>query len=203
LKGSPGLHIEETWDTMSMRGTGSHTVRLENVFVPADRGLDFVQPGQKTRRSMDGSGWMLHIPATYLGVANVARRYALEFARRHAPNSLGGKSIATVPQVRDKLGRIEALRQNARTLLYATAARYDEMPREKRPTMRPDLGLAKYTATNAAIEIVDLAMRIVGGNSLWNDTPLERCYRDVRAGLHNPPMDDVVLSMLADRALAE
>lgn len=29
-----GVRIEEDWETMGMRGTGSHTVVLENVFVP-------------------------------------------------------------------------------------------------------------------------------------------------------------------------
>lgn len=31
--------------------------------------------------------------------------------------------------------------------------------------------------------------------------PLERYYRDVRAGLHNPPMDDAVMALLAGEAL--
>lgn len=33
--------------------------------------------------------------------------------------------------------------------------------------------------------------------------PLQRLYRDVRFGLHNPPMDDVTLKQLADRAERE
>ncbi len=202
LQGTHGLTLSESWDSMSMRGTGSHTFELRDVFVPDERALDFVAPGQKMRRSSDGSGWMLHIPATYLGIANVARRYALSFAGTHSPTSLQGKTIATIPQVREKLGRIEVLRDTSRTMLYTTAARYDEAAeRETRQGMRAELGLAKYVATNAAVEMVDLAMRVVGGNSLLRSTPLERAYRDVRAGLHNPPMDDVTLNILAERAL--
>ncbi len=203
LQGAPGLVLSESWDSMSMRGTGSHTFELRDVFVPDERALDFVAPGQKMRRSSDGGGWLLHIPATYLGVANVARRYALQFAASHSPSSMQGKPISTIAQVREKLGRIEVLRDTARTLLYTTAARYDAAPtREQRQGMRAELGLAKYAATNAAVDMVDLAMRVVGGNSLLRSTPLERAYRDVRAGLHNPPMDDVTLNILAERALA-
>lgn len=201
LAGAEGLTIEDTWNTMAMRGTGSHTLHLQDVFVPTVQALDIVQPGEKMRRSSDGSGWLLHIPATYMGVANAARRYALEFANRHAPNSLG-KPIATVPHIRDKIGRIEVLRESARTLLYDVAARYDATPLALRPALRADLGVAKYVATNHAVEIVDLCMRIVGGQSLFATEPLERYYRDVRAGLHNPPMDDATLAMLATRALA-
>ncbi|RXT06522.1 acyl-CoA dehydrogenase [Ammoniphilus sp. CFH 90114] len=62
---------------------------------------------------------------------------------------------------------------------------------------------SKKVATNSAIRILDLAMRVVGGSSLSRTLPLERWYRDVRAGLHNPPMDDSVTKLLAKRALDE
>ncbi|MBV9615549.1 MAG: acyl-CoA/acyl-ACP dehydrogenase, partial [Ktedonobacteraceae bacterium] len=47
----------------------------------------------------------------------------------------------------------------------------------------------------------DLAMRVVGGASLSLNGSLQRHYRDIRAGLHHPPMDDVTLTQLARDAL--
>lgn len=201
LQGTPGVTIEETWDSMSMRASGSHTFHFRDVFVPDHRAMDIGDPGHTVLRNRDGGGWLLHIPATYMGVANRAREYALHIARTYAPSSLG-KPIGTVAHVREKLGQIEVLRMSARTVLYDTAKRYEALPIAERMSMRPELGVAKYVVTNAALEMIDLAMRIVGGNSLLRDSPLERCYRDVRAGLHNPPMDDMTLLMLADLALA-
>lgn len=58
----------------------------------------------------------------------------------------------------------------------------------------------KYAVTNAAISIVDKAMRIVGAKKFIRKNPLHRYYLNVRAGLHNPPMDDATLSILADVA---
>ena len=46
-------------------------------------------------------------------------------------------------------------------------------------------------------------MRIVGAHSLAMSHPLQRMYRDVRFGLHNPPMDDATLRNLAVRAINE
>ena len=44
-------------------------------------------------------------------------------------------------------------------------------------------------------------MRVVGGVSLQKSRPIERYYRDVRAGLHNPPLEDRALEQLARNAL--
>ena len=46
-------------------------------------------------------------------------------------------------------------------------------------------------------------MRIVGAKSLQMSNPLQRYYRDVRAGLHNPPMDEITIQKLTQTALAQ
>ncbi|GAA3402253.1 acyl-CoA dehydrogenase family protein [Paenibacillus hodogayensis] len=196
----PGVSIEETWDTIGMRATGSHDVLLDDVFVPADHCLS--ERAAWAGKRQDDSGWMLHIPACYIGIAWAARDFALQFASRYKPNSLT-EPIAELPHIRQQIGLIEAELLTARTLLYAVADRWDASPAAERPALKHELGLAKYVVVNAALKIVDGAMRIVGGASLSRKLPLERMYRDVRAGLHNPPMDDAVLTSLARRALEE
>jgi alkylation response protein AidB-like acyl-CoA dehydrogenase len=191
-----GVSIEETWNSLGMRATGSHDLLLEKVFVPEESIIR-----RKSQVKSDGDGWLLHIPACYLGIALAARDYAIEYARNYQPNSLPGP-IAELPQIQQQIGAIEQELITARTLLYSTADRWDEDP-GRRVSLQPELGLTKTVATNSAIRIVDLAMRIVGGASLSRVLPLERWYRDVRAGLHNPPMDDAVTRLLARRALDE
>lgn len=192
-----GVRIEETWDTLGMRATGSHDVVLEQAFVPEAKRIY----RDRSREADDGGGWLLHIPACYMGIALAARDFALRFAREYKPNSLNAP-IATLPAVQQSIGEMEAELRTARSLLYSTAEKWDEQ-KEHRAAMKPDLGLAKYAVTNGALKIVDAAMRIVGGASLSRRLPLERYYRDVRAGLHNPPMDTNVIQMLAKDALEE
>lgn len=190
-----GVTIVETWDTLGMRATGSHDVVLDGVWVDARMRLGGRQGID------DGGGWLLHIPACYMGIALAARDYALAFARSYQPNTMK-EPIAALPSVQHAIGEMEAELRTARSLLYAAADRWDREA-DNRSSLRPELGLAKYVATNSAIRIVDLAMRIVGAASLERKRPLERYYRDVRAGLHNPPMDNTVIQMLASSALAE
>lgn len=201
LRAAAGVTLEETWDTLGMRATGSHDIVLENTFVPDEQVMGIYMPGQAKGGVDDGDGWMLHIPACYLGIALAARDYALNFAENYTPNSLK-EPIATLPHIRQWIGQIDSELRLARTALYDIADRWDRLP-EERASMRPEFGWVKYNATHLAAQVVDKAMKIVGGASLSRSVPLERYYRDVRAGLHNPPMEDAVLQMLARAALEE
>jgi alkylation response protein AidB-like acyl-CoA dehydrogenase len=196
------VQVVETWNVLGMRATGSHDIVLDDVFVPEHHLIAKLAPGERSPRNRDGGGWLLHIPACYLGVALCARDFAVEYAANYQPNSLT-HPIAELPHIQMKLGEMELRLLTARTLMYDLARRYDEATPEERLKMRPQLGAVKTLATNTAIEVVDLAMRVVGARSLWKDVVLERLYRDVRAGLHNPPMDDVTLQMLAQQAIQE
>ena len=69
--------------------------------------------------------------------------------------------------------------------------------------MTNEINVAKHVVTNTAIRIVDKAMRLVGAKSLQRKNPLQRYYRDVRAGLHNPPMDDLTIQNLAQTAIKQ
>ncbi|WP_322922720.1 acyl-CoA dehydrogenase family protein [Paenibacillus campi] len=201
IRSRAGIEVEETWNTLGMRATGSHDVVLTDVFVPDRQVLNLYQPGALKSGRDDGDGWLLHIPACYLGIAYAARDFALRYAADYTPNSLT-EPIATLPHIRQWIGQIESELRLARTLMYDVADRWDRLP-EERKLMRPDFGLVKYNAVQLANAVVDKAMKIVGGAALSKNLPLERLYRDVRAGLHNPPMEDAVMQMMARTALTE
>ncbi|MFD1707410.1 acyl-CoA dehydrogenase family protein [Siminovitchia sediminis] len=195
-KDTKGLSIDETWDVMAMRGTESHDLVLDHVQVD-DFMLVESSVGPRGSRI---NGWALHIPACYLGIAQAARDYAIQFANTHSPNSIKG-TISELPNVQRLLGEIELELMRARHVIYHVAEAYDDP--ERRQYIKNELSVAKYTVTNAALAIVDKAMRVVGAKSLQLSNPLQRYYRDVRAGLHNPPMDDMTLQKLAMTAIEE
>nr|WP_246238204.1 acyl-CoA dehydrogenase family protein [Alkalicoccus luteus] len=190
-----GITIQDTWDSVAMRGTASHDLRLENVELSRNAKIQL-----KSRTVQPVNGWLLHIPACYLGIAERAFRTAAKFSRSYSPNSLNG-TISETAHVRAKLGEMELLLRQSEAVLYRAAEQYEAARFEDRKLVQPELSAAKYTVTNNGMRIVDLAMRIGGAGSLSEQSTLQRCYRDIRAGLHNPPMDDIVLDQLADEAL--
>lgn len=190
----PGLRVEKTWDTLGMRGTASDDLILENVELNIEDLVEVKSEGKPSPK-----GWLLHIPACYLGIAVAARNDAIEFARNFQPNSLS-TPISEVAHIQDKIGEMEWKLLQAHTFMYAVARKWDEEP-DQQQEMGPELAAVKLSVTNTAAEVVDLAMRIAGGRGLSKQYSFEKYYRDIRAGLHNPPMDDAVVSMLAKRAL--
>ncbi|HET7656736.1 MAG TPA: acyl-CoA dehydrogenase family protein [Bacillales bacterium] len=193
-----GVTIKETWDTLGMRGTRSDDFIMKDVVLPKKSLVEIHETKGKKRSPM---GWLLHIPATYIGVAAAAKDFAVQFAKDYSPNSLPGP-IKDVPHIQQKIGEMELELLKVRALLYSVAERWDNDP-DIRPSMQADLAAVKTVGTNAAVQVVDLAMRVVGGRSISRSMPLERYYRDVRAGIHNPPNDDITISALAKEALEE
>ncbi|WP_407921915.1 acyl-CoA dehydrogenase family protein [Guptibacillus hwajinpoensis] len=192
-----GVRIEEKWDTISMRGTRSDDLVLNDVILSKDALIE----NSGNNKSELPKAWLLHIPACYLGVAIAARNEAISFASEYSPNSLPGP-IKEVPEVQRKIGEMELELMRAREMMYSIALRWVNEPHQRK-NMGAELAAVKHVATNSAANVVDIAMRIVGARALFKDNPMQRYYRDVRAGLHNPPMDDAVISMLASRALTE
>ncbi|HEY4624245.1 MAG TPA: acyl-CoA dehydrogenase, partial [Solibacillus sp.] len=193
-KTAQGVTVENTWDVASMRGTGSDDLVLQNVRVASSSLVEI--PSYSTGFKLNG--WLLLIPATYLGIAQAARDYAVKFATEHSPNSIQG-TIAELPNVQTLIGEMDLALTNARFTLYGVAALYED-PAKKSEIIN-EVNIAKHVVTNTAIEVVDKAMRLVGAKSLQRANPLQRYYRDVRAGLHNPPMDDLTIKRLAETAI--
>lgn len=193
--GTPGVEIIETWDNLSMRATASHDLVLTDVELPEEALL----PEAGARIPSDPRVWGIVTGAVYTGIAFAARDFAVNYARERRPNSLPGP-IAELQTVQHRVAEIELLLLQARAVLYNAAEAWLAHP-DQQDKLAWQLAAAKYLATNNAIKVTDLALRVVGSVGLTRALPLERYFRDVRAGLGNPPMDDVALTTIGRAAL--
>ena len=174
-----GMTVKHTWDTMGMRGTQSNDFTLEDVFVPDDAVFHSYPEGHFDAVMLKTVwGWaMPTFGAVYLGIG----AGALAFAREQVL-ARGRQDDA---QVQHLFAEMEVLLETARAVLYRHAdemesgALYTDLPVQDGLARAV---LAKYVTTNNAVAIVDRALHAVGGAGYYRRFPLERMYRDVRAG---------------------
>jgi alkylation response protein AidB-like acyl-CoA dehydrogenase len=202
--GSPGLRLESAWGaSLSLRTSGSDDVYLEDVFVPDEwvvdrRPIGVALPPSK-RPGLNA--WGLTIAAVYLGIGQAACDAACEYANNRVPPSLG-KPIAELPHIQQWIGTMQVQLDAARAILYNSAQAWEARP-EDRNALAAQVAAAKYLCTNAACSASDLALRVAGGFSLTRSLPLERYFRDARAGLFQPPQDDLALGQIGRAALEQ
>lgn len=190
---TPGVGIERTWDAMALRASGSDDLVLNDALLPPDALLDERAPGTPDPRGALGLPWTtLTLAAIYTGAARAARDEAARFAATRIPTGLG-KPIGELPAVRAKLGEMEALLLTSYRLLFGLADDWVTSP-QRHAALRGEAPLVKSIATNNAVRVTDLALRVVGGTSLQRTNRLQQLFRDVRAGLINAPLDDVALA---------
>jgi len=64
-----------------------------------------------------------------------------------------------------------------------------------------ELAQLKIAACEMATEVTNLAMQVCGGTGYKRGHPVERCYRDARAGSLMGPSDDVLKVVIGRRVL--
>jgi acyl-CoA dehydrogenase len=172
---APGLEVKDNWRALGMRGTGSHDVVLDGVFVP-DAAIGVRRPAGR---------WtpVWHVVATialpliyavYVGIAEAARGLALRQAagRRH---DAGTQELVGLMETELSTARM-ALRQ------MVDAAASGPMTAETTNAVL----IGRTVAGRAAIRTVEAAMEVPGGAGFLREPGLERLFRDVQGARYHP-----------------
>ena len=150
--------------------SGSVTQQPRLRSTPRRAGSSGVVSGTPALAHAKVSGWSLLCSAVYLGIATAARDFAVQFARERVPTAIQ-KPIAELPNVQHRIAQIEILLLQARSTLYSTIETFENHP-EHRAGMGWQMAAAKYTVTNHAVDITDLALRVTGSAGLLRKYPL-------------------------------
>ena len=182
-----GITLERHWNAIGMRGTTSHSIRYDTEVLAEDILGD---PGQLL--TIELSGFALGYAATYLGVAEAAYDFILEYARSRviAPST---EPLAHNPLVQRNLGEMSAQLRAARLMLREAATVRKSGIREE---MSLATNQAKYLCAEAGVRVTEQAMRMAGGSGFLKDMPLERWHRDALAGPVMPPSNDRCLEVI-------
>jgi alkylation response protein AidB-like acyl-CoA dehydrogenase len=160
---------------------------LKNVRVPAATMADRRPVGPLGADAISLFAWFeLSIAAVYTGVAIAAMNFTRDFTSRFKPITLQ-RPINHLPGVQFAFAEAQTLLAQSRALYRGSAREY----LESRDSFDGEEGLArliiaKYAAVNNAVAIVDQCMEIAGAHGFLRRNPLERLFRDVRAGINHP-----------------
>ena len=112
----------------------------------------------------------INVAARGVGVAEAALQLATEYAQIRETM---GKPIIQHQAIQLKIGDMVTRARAARLLMIDAAAAYDKGER-----CDMEAGMAKYFASEAAVENAQQAMRVFGGYGYSKEYDVERLYRD-------------------------
>ncbi|KAA6210961.1 3-hydroxy-9,10-secoandrosta-1,3,5(10)-triene-9,17-dione monooxygenase oxygenase subunit [Streptomyces filamentosus] len=188
--------VDDVWDTVGLRGTGSNDVVVDDAFVPEHRALGFGPvtalrvPGHEINpeplyRLPYAAVFTTTIATPIVGIAEGAYESYAAATRERFRVSYGQK-VAEDPFAQVRIARAASdvdaawlqLTRNMREL-YACAERGEELPVELRVRTRRD----QVLATERAVAAVDLLMENAGGNAMRTGPgPVQRAWRDAHTG---------------------
>jgi alkylation response protein AidB-like acyl-CoA dehydrogenase len=177
---------QAAFDGLGLRGNDSSPVALDNLRVHA---RDLISEQGKGADTMLG----VILPWFAIGTAAMAHglcRAAVDATARHL-SSTGfehtGTQLRDLPQLRARLAQMNVRTEASRALLGRTLGEMEAASPEA-----PLFVLsARRSALETALEVTDLALKACGGAAFSRQaTPIERLFRDARAGWVMAPTVD-------------
>jgi alkylation response protein AidB-like acyl-CoA dehydrogenase len=189
--GTSGIQVQGAFDGLGLRGNDSSPVAADGVRIP-----DSAMLGE------DGKGFdiMMGTVLPMFNVLNAACSVGIMEAavQRTAQHASGVRyahldsTLADLPTIRSYIARMRVKTDLARTLLDDTIQAIE--------SGRPDTMLrvlsCKAAAGEAAIEVVETAMRVCGGSAFRKDLAVERYFRDAHAAGVMGPTTDVLYDFI-------
>ena len=195
------VEVIDTWDTLGMRGSGSHDFVVKDAFLPDARLLTLThaprESGLTYRFPLFGL-LALGVSAVATGIARTALDEVRTLATTKRP--MGGKRTLSerelvqvdVSRAELELAAARALVRETVTAVEARVAGGDAMTTSDRALLR---GAATH-ATQAAARAVDLAHRIAGSSSIHESSLLAQCFRDVHVATQHAMVADPVHALV-------
>lgn len=189
---APEVTVLDTWRTMGMRGTGSHDVQIDGLFIADDK-IPLKRKAGEWHPAFQMIATIAFplIYSVYLGVAESARDIAVGIA--------GMKPVS--PRTQSLAGRMDTALTAARMAQnFMIAAAERNAPSAE--TIN-DVMTGRRLVEENAIRTVELAMELAGGASFYRCTELERRFRDIQAARFHPLQKEVQAEYAGAMALGQ
>jgi len=181
------VELIDTWHTKGMRGTGTHTFDVKDVFVPEERtvftfGAPLVTPGPRYKIPLT-LGFGAGDGMVALGLAHNYMNAFFEVAGSKSPRNMQGL-LRDQPITQFSVGQAEAaLRSGRAFLMEAVQETWDEATSTESLTLslqrRTTLRLASTHAIRIAAQIVESLYTACGATVVFDGHLLQRLFQDM------------------------
>jgi indole-3-acetate monooxygenase len=181
--------VKDVWHVIGLKGTGSDTYTLTDVFVPEDCAIAHHALDRAERREhgplysftiyqLFGSSF----PAIALGIARALLDAFIALAQSKTP-AASKTLLRDNPVVQSQVGVAESQLAAARTFFFAA---WDEIWRAAQDdavtlSQRVRLRMASIHASQQARQVAETAYLAAGATAIFENNPFERRFRDMHA----------------------
>ncbi len=175
----------DDWHVGGLRGTGSNSFKVKNLFVPEDRA--FIDKGKSSEKgSLQGISRELLFASGFasvaLGISRASLDETIEITTQKTPQD---QSLLRDQEfVQHQIGYAEALWKSAKSFAKESIA--DLLNNEKIGSRLPkDINIQVRLASTHAIRtsamIVDIAYNLCGSHAVYESSPIHRRFQDIHA----------------------
>ena len=170
-KDTEGLEVGPTEDKLGLRASDTTSLTFDDARIPAANRLTEEGRGLSAALSIL-TGGRIAIASQAVGLAQHALDESLAYAQ---DREQFGDAIGEIQTIRHKLAEMRTKTQAARLLTRDAARRADGGE-----GYREAASMAKYFASESAVEVANEAVQIHGGYGYTTEGGVERLYRDAK-----------------------
>lgn len=173
----------DVWQVSGLRGTGSFSFRVENLFVPDEHTMRLDVPAREPGPIYvipQGLMFACGFGCVALGVSRAALDATIELASDKRPR-FGSRPLCEDPVIQQQIGKAEAKWQAAKALLFESAGNvWKSVSATGRITMaeRIQLRMAGTHAIRESAGVVDIAYNLSGSTAIFHDRAIQRRFQD-------------------------
>lgn len=187
-----GVTVGDKEDKMGLRASDTTPLTFDGVRLPSENRLTPEGEGLQAALSIL-TGGRIGVASQAVGLAQTALDDALDYA---GEREQFGQPIAEFQAIRHKLAKMATSVEAARLLTREAARRGDA----GKPIRRA-ASMAKYFASETAVEVTNEAVQIHGGAGYVRDFDVERYYRDAKVTTIYEGTSEIQLEVIARRLL--
>jgi alkylation response protein AidB-like acyl-CoA dehydrogenase len=179
------VEIHDTWHVAGLNGTGSHDIAVRDLFVPDAHAVSLIsgvprESGPLYRFPVFGL-LAVGVASVSLGIARRAIDELVALALRKTP-ALAQRRVAERGSAQTAVAEAEGALGGARSFLLATIEEVWARVADGAAiglAERARVRIAAASAVRGAARAVDRMYELGGGSSIYQSSPLQRCFRDV------------------------